>query len=126
MQNKKRKIKILVADDDPAICDAMQLMLEEEGYIVITTVDGETIYKMEKEFPDLLLLDIWMSGQDGREICRYLKKKELTKNIPIIMVSASRDIEKSAKEAGADDFLAKPFKMDDLLHKVAMHTRKVK
>lgn len=111
--------KILVADDDPAICDAVSMILQEEGYLVDTTVDGETIYKMEAEFPDLLLLDIWMSGQDGREICKYLKKKELTSQIPIIMVSASRDIEKSAREAGADDFLEKPFKMDDLLSKIA-------
>lgn len=115
--------KILVADDDPAICDAVQFMLEEEGYTVSTTVNGETIYKMETDFPDLLLLDIWMSGQDGREICKYLKKKELTQNIPIIMVSASRDIEESAKEAGANDFLAKPFKMDDLLNKIAKYTQ---
>ena len=118
--NKKQKT-ILVADDDPAICDALSFMLEEEGYRVITTVNGGTIYKMEKEFPDLLLLDIWMSGQDGREICKYLKKKELTKNIPIIILSASRDIEKSAHDAGADDFLAKPFDMEELLDKIEEH-----
>ncbi|MBA3723337.1 MAG: response regulator transcription factor [Candidatus Levybacteria bacterium] len=121
MDNKKDK-KILIADDDPAICDAVQFMLEEEGYSVDTTVNGETIYKMEKDFPDLLLLDIWMSGQDGREICKYLKKKTLTKNIPVIMISASRDISESAKESGADDFLAKPFKMDDLLGIIAKYT----
>jgi DNA-binding response OmpR family regulator len=118
---KGSKKKILVADDDPAICDAVQFMLEEEGYVVATTVDGETIYKMEKDYPDVLLLDIWMSGQDGREICKYLKKKITTKNIPIIMVSASRDIQESANAAGADDFLAKPFKMDELLNKISKH-----
>lgn len=115
--------KILVADDDPAICDAVQFMLEEEGYFVDTTVNGETILKMEKDYPDLLMLDIWMSGQDGRDICKYLKKKTVTKRIPIIMVSASRDIEESAKESGADDFLAKPFKMDDLLDKIEKLTK---
>ncbi|CAN5137933.1 N/A [soil metagenome] len=113
--------KIIVADDDPAICDALQLMLEEEGYAVETTVDGATIYKMEKELPDLLLLDIWMSGQDGRDICKYLKKNEKTKHIPIIFLSASRDIEQSARDAGSDDFLAKPFQMDELLAKVAKY-----
>lgn len=119
--NKSKKVKVLVADDDPAICDAVQFMLEEEGYDVDTTVNGETIYKMEKNYPDILLLDIWMSGQDGREICKFLKKRESTKNIPIVMVSASRDIEESAKDAGADDFLAKPFRMDDLLSKIAKY-----
>jgi CheY-like chemotaxis protein len=122
MTNKKL-IKILIADDDPAICDAVCFMLEEEGYEVRSTVNGATIYKMEKEFPDLLLLDIWMSGQDGREICKYLKNKNFTKDIPIIMLSASRDIEKSAKDAGADDFLAKPFEMEKLLEKVAYYTK---
>ena len=111
--------RILVADDDPAIVEATTLILEEFGYQVESTVDGATIYKMEIVYPDLLLLDIWMSGQDGREICKYLKKKELTKNIPIIMISASKDVAISAKEAGADDFIAKPYDMDELLSKVA-------
>ncbi len=110
--------KILIADDDPAIVDCIKMILELDGYEVDTTVNGETIFKMEKGFPDLLLLDIWMSGQDGREICKYLKKKELTKNIPIIMISANKDAKRMAKEAGADDFIAKPFEMEDVLSKV--------
>ncbi len=112
------KKKILVADDDPAIVESTTLILEEFGYMVDSTVDGETIYKMERDFPDLLLLDIWMSGQDGREICKYLKGEKMTKHIPIIMISASRDIKQSATEAGADDFLAKPFNMEDLIQKI--------
>jgi CheY-like chemotaxis protein len=115
------KKRILIADDDPAIVDAIQLMLELYEYEVSTTVDGETIYKMEKEYPDLLLLDIWMSGQDGREICKYLKNNPLTKHIPIVMISASHDVIQSAKDAGADDFIAKPFQMHELLQKVEMY-----
>lgn len=115
--------KILVADDDPAIVDSIQMILEDEGYEVDTTVNGEAVYKMEKDYPHLLLLDIWMSGQDGREICKYLKKNPHTKHIPIVMISASREIEKSAKESGADDFLAKPFDIDDLLEKVKKNLR---
>jgi DNA-binding response OmpR family regulator len=111
--------KILIADDDPSICDSLKMMLELEGYEVDTTVNGETIYKMEKDFPDLLLLDIWMSGQDGRDICKYLKTENHTKHIPIIMISASRDIKSSAAESGADDFIAKPFEQEELLKKVS-------
>ncbi len=115
------KKKILVADDDPAIVDSIQLMLELYDYEVSTTVNGETIYKMEKEYPNLLLLDIWMSGQDGREICKYLKNNPLTKHLPIIMTSASHDITQSALDAGANDFIAKPFEMEDLLSKIAKY-----
>lgn len=121
MSNPKTK-KILVADDDPAILDAIKIILEMEGYEVGTTVDGETVAKMFEEQPHLLLLDIWMSGQDGRDICKALKAQDSTKHIPIIMVSASRDIKKSALEAGADDFLAKPFELVDLLNKVRQYT----
>ena len=116
--------KILIADDDPAIVGAVEMMLELEGYDVDTTTNGETIYKMEDQYPDLLLLDIWMSGQDGREICKYLKNEPHTKHIPIIMISASRDVMDSAKQAGADDFIAKPFEMNELLTKVAHYVEK--
>lgn len=124
VSQKKPKYKILVADDDPGIVESLQLMLEDAGYEVATTVDGETVYKMEKEFPDLLLLDIWMSGQDGRQICKFLKKRKHTKHIPIIMISANKDTEQIARDAGADDFLPKPFEMDDLLNKVKSHLPK--
>lgn len=118
-KNYKMKVKkVLIADDDPAIVESTALILTEFGYDVDTTVDGGSIYKMEKEYPDLLLLDIWMSGQDGREICKYLKKKEATKYMPIIMVSASKDVAESAKNSGADDFITKPFDMNFLVNKV--------
>jgi DNA-binding response OmpR family regulator len=110
--------KIMIADDDPGIVDAVEMLLEFEGYNVTTTVDGSTVLDMQDELPDLLLLDIWMSGEDGRDICRRLKAMQSTKNIPVIMVSASRDIKQSAIDAGADDFLAKPFEMNELLAKI--------
>jgi DNA-binding response OmpR family regulator len=110
--------KIMIADDDPAIVDAIELLLEFEGYQVSTTIDGSTVLDMKMELPDLLLLDVWMSGEDGRDICKKLKQSELTKNIPVIMVSASHDIKESALAAGADDFLAKPFQMNELLGKI--------
>ena len=115
--NLKQK-KIMIADDDPGIVDAIEMLLEFEGYEVTSTVDGSTVLDMKENLPDLLLLDIWMSGEDGRDICKKLKQEPLTKNIPVIMVSASRDIKESAMEAGANDFLAKPFEMNDLLKKI--------
>lgn len=108
----------MVADDDPAIVDALKLMLEFAEYNVITTEDGSDVRNLKGKLPDLLLLDIWMSGENGREICKTLKAQQSTKNLPIILISASREVEKSAKEAGAEDFIAKPFEMDDLLEMV--------
>ena len=113
----------MIADDDPGIVDAVEMLLEFEGYEVMSTVDGTTVLDMKGELPDLLLLDIWMSGEDGRDICRKLKHEPITKDIPVIMISASRDIEASALVAGADDFLAKPFEMDELLKKIEHYTK---
>ena len=107
----------MIADDDPGIVDAVEMLLEFEGYDVATTVSGATVLQLN-QLPDLLLLDIWMSGEDGRDICKQLKAKDTTSSLPIIMISASRDIKSSAMEAGADDFLAKPFEMDELLKKI--------
>lgn len=118
----KRK-KILVVDDDPAIVDVLTLMLEDEGYVVEATTSGRNVQAMQDNYPDLLLLDIRLSGMDGRDICRYLKNHQSTENIPIILISASRDIERSAIMAGADDFLAKPFEMNDLLAKIQKYTQ---
>src|SRR5450432_3888413 len=110
--------KIMIADDDPGIVDSMTFMLEFAGYRVSSTLDGASLLQMEDELPDLLLLDIWMSGTDGRDVCKLLRQKPLTSKLPIVMISASKDIERSALDAGADDFLAKPFEMDELLKKI--------
>lgn len=115
----------MIADDDPGIVDAVEMLLEFEGYERVSTLDGsKTITVMKEEQPDLLLLDIWMSGEDGRDICKRIKLDDELKHIPVIMVSASRDIRSSAIEAGADDFLAKPFEMYEMLSKIAYYTQK--
>lgn len=114
----EKQRKIMVADDDPAILDAIGIMLEFEGYAVQSISNGTDLLTMTDQLPDLLLLDIWMSGSDGRDICKYLKRNPQTSNIPVVLISASKDIERSAIEAGADDFLAKPFDMDDLIKKI--------
>ena len=107
--------KILVADDDAGIVDAMQILLTDEGYEVITTLDGEKIYEMYEQHPDLVFLDIWMSGVNGNTVCRKLKDDDKTKAVPIIIFSANRDIEEIAMECGADGFLSKPFEINELL-----------
>jgi len=110
--------KITVADDDPGILDAVGMMLEMEGYEVNATLNGNNILNFQEPLPDIYVLDIWMSGTDGRDLCKKLKSEDLTKNIPVILISASNDLQRSAESAGADDFLAKPFEIDMLLAKI--------
>jgi DNA-binding response OmpR family regulator len=112
--NNHKNKKILIADDDPAILEALQMMLEDEGYEVELSLEGKSIYKMKKNYPDLVLLDIWMSGIDGGDICTHLKQNKSTKHIPVIMISANKDVGIIAKGAGADDYISKPFQMHEL------------
>lgn len=118
---QERRKKILVADDDPDILEVLTLILEENGYEVETTSDGQTLHMLERNLPDLLLLDIWMSGWHGREICRYLKSQETTKALPVVLFSANRETQQIAQEAGADDFITKPFDLGHLLETIGRY-----
>jgi DNA-binding response OmpR family regulator len=113
--------RILVADDDPGIGDMLREMLEEAGYDVEIQADGHALQQMAEPFPDLLFLDIRLSGTDGQSICHSLKSQEATHALPIILLSAHKDTRQIARDAGADDYLAKPFEMDDLLALVAKY-----
>ena len=111
--------KILIAEDDEAIAEMLQLVLEGEGYDVETQADGHVVRMMNGPSPDLLFLDIHLSGIDGRVICRHLKSQERTRHIPIVLISAVKERGEGAKEVGADAFLAKPFEMQDFLTLIA-------
>ncbi len=110
-----RKLHVLIADDDKAIVDAIGLYLEFEGFDVSSTYDGNTLLDLSRPFPNVIVLDIWMSGVDGLEICRKLKRDPERKHIPILIMSASRDLKQSATAAGAQGSISKPFEMQDLL-----------
>lgn len=109
---------IVVADDDPAILDAMKMILELYNFTVETIADGLIFPRLAILKPKLLFLDICMSGVDGAEVCKTLKMSEATRDIPIVMISASGDLLKTVKLSGADDYLAKPFEVQDLISKV--------
>lgn len=113
-----KKYNILVADDDPSILDVVKIVLEEEGYIVETTLDGNVIPKIHNKMPDLLLLDIWMSGQDGRDICKQIKSDSMISSLPVILFSANKNIENIALQYKAQDYLSKPFEIQELIRKV--------
>jgi len=120
-----RRTRVLVVDDDPDILDAVRFTLEDEGYIVTTTEKGEYVENLHDGnggLPDLILLDVLLSGKDGRTICRQLKSRADTRHILIIMISAHPDARESAAAVGADDFLAKPWDIDDLIAMVRRFT----
>ena len=109
---------ILVADDDPAIVDALRMMLEDEGFGVHTTLNAQDVAGLAAAGPDLILLDIWMSGHNGGDVCRNLKDDVSTGDIPVVLMSANYDIKSIAHYAGADDYIFKPFNIDDMLIKI--------
>ena len=111
--------KILIIDDEPAILLVSRRRLEANGYEVITAASGkEGIEKAAVCEPDLILLDIIMPGLDGYEVCRRLKGSEKTREIPVIIFTASSPPDSSGERAielGAAACLTKPFESDDLL-----------
>lgn len=114
------KGKILVIEDDEAISDAVQMVLRSSGYDVKTLTEGgeETHQAVKADKPDVIILDMLLSGEDGRIVCKKLKEDQASKQIPIIVISAHPDGRAMAASAGADDFLSKPFTINDLLAKV--------
>ena len=111
--------RILVVDDEPDILEFLQIILEEEGYEVVTSDKGEYLEQLHNGgLPHLILVDVLLSGKDGREIVKFLKGQEETKHIPIIMFSAHPSAAETARQAGANDFLAKPFDINVLLAKI--------
>jgi CheY-like chemotaxis protein len=112
------KKRVLVVDDSEAILEVVKMTLEMAGYEVTTSLTGERFQHMENDLPDLILLDVLLSGEDGRAICERLKGNEKTGHIPVILLSAHAGLRQAAAECGANDFLAKPFRITDLRNMV--------
>lgn len=114
--------KILVVDDEPRNVKILQIQLNARGYTVYTAADGlEALDLVEKETPDLVLLDINMPKMDGFEVVRRIRKNKTTEFIPIVMITALRDTRENrikSIESGADDFIEKPFDSLEVLARV--------
>ena len=113
--------KILVVDDEPFNVELLEAHLSVAEYEVVTAYGGEeALEKVESEKPDLILLDVMMPGLNGFDVCKILKEKEETMFIPVVMVTALRELEDKIKgiESGADDFLTKPVNSIELLTRV--------
>lgn len=111
--------RILVVDDDTDILSIMQTLLTMKGFEVEVISKGENAISKTNSFkPDIILLDVLISGYDGRAICKQLKSDADTRHIPVIMFSAHPGAAASIVDYGADDFIVKPFDISHLLKKV--------
>jgi len=118
--------KILVVEDEIALQETLAYNLKKQGYEVFATADGSEALDLAREIePDLIVLDIMLPGIDGFEVCRILRKEMI---MPVIMLTARDDeIDRVVGlEVGADDYLAKPFSMRELLARVKAQLRRVR
>jgi PAS domain S-box-containing protein len=115
---------ILIIDDDPANIGVISASLEDNGLKVFVARDGESgLQKARYAQPGLILLDVLMPGLDGFEICNLLKEEQVTRDIPVIFMTALTATEEKVKgfEAGGVDFITKPFQQDEVLARVRTH-----
>ena len=106
--------KLLIIEDDPGIRDVFKIIFEKEGYDVQSSIDGMSVLNNHFITPDVILLDRWLGLVDGLAVCRHLKAGEATRHVPVILVSASLNIRRAAKEVGAEASLDKPVDLKEL------------
>ena len=113
--------RVLVVDDDPVIVRLLEVNFEMEGFQVVTAVDGQDgVDKAKSEQPDVVVSDVMMPKLNGLELTAALKADDSTKHIPIILLSAKAQVDdvRAGLEAGADDYVTKPFEPLDLIDRV--------
>ncbi|WP_461450676.1 response regulator transcription factor [Mucilaginibacter sp.] len=116
MEDRTRQKKLLIIEDDVDILEILDCIFCEEGYQVVLSETGFESEDLSMINPDLILLDLRLSstGREGATICMRLKSKAETCHIPIILLSAERDIKQVCTDCGADNYLSKPFDIDQL------------
>jgi CheY-like chemotaxis protein len=109
------KKKVLLLEDDPDILYTLGIVLENSGYEVTSLSSGKAIIDGTCGLPDVYILDKRMPDMDGLDVCRHIRNQGQSKNIPVIIISASPRFGPQAIKAGANDFLEKPFEMKKFL-----------
>jgi DNA-binding response OmpR family regulator len=111
--------KIVIVDDSRDLLEVLKFFLEEKGHEVETATREHDLKVLIKSFsPDLIILDIYLQQEDGREICKELRKQEETKYLCILLFSASSRALTNYREYGADGYLEKPFSLDEIVEKI--------
>ena len=107
--------KILVADDQKELVEAMKIRFESDGYEVVEAYNGEEcLEKAKKELPDLIIMDVAMPQMDGYEAVKEIKGDETTKHIPIFMLTGKDQMEDTFRMEGVQEYIIKPFEYKDL------------
>jgi two-component system phosphate regulon response regulator PhoB len=117
------KRKILVVDDSTLVAEAVKAKLEANNYEVQLAYSGEeALEQVAREIPDLMILDVYMPGIDGFEVCKRLREKKETQSLPIVMLSSRGNIKEKLAgfRVGADDYLVKEFDLLDLPYRVKL------
>jgi DNA-binding response OmpR family regulator len=110
---------ILIVDDSRDILEVMQSVLEIDGHEVrCATGKSQMIFALTEFKPDIIIIDIILNGDNGRDVCKELKANEDTKDIPVMLMSASPALLNDHKECGAADVISKPFHLSDLTDKI--------
>lgn len=115
------KERILIIEDEPNIIELVAYNLEKEGWLVSKAQTGEEGWeKIQAEHPDIILLDLMLPGIDGMEICRRTRQNKLTRDIPIIILTAKAEEADRVLglESGADDYVTKPFSPRELIARI--------
>ncbi len=114
-----RKTRIHILEDDQEIRNVIEILLKEEGFeLQLSSSFSELKKNIKDAMPDLFLLDVMLPDGNGTEICEDLKTDIFTKHIPIIVMSAQDNSKQKALEAFADDYISKPFDIEEVLTKI--------
>lgn len=110
---------IQIIEDDEAIRDVIEYILQQSDYDVTVAASAKEFkINLFNTLPDLILMDVRLPDGNGLQLCRKMKQSMDTRHIPVIIMSAHANAEESSKEALADDFIAKPFDLDELLRRI--------
>ena len=123
------KLKMLIVEDEEALLDLLKFNFNKEGYKIDTATDGETaLEKILYNPPDIIILDWMLPKLSGIELCRRIRKNKEHKNIPIIMLTAKGEEEDKLRglETGADDYITKPFSVNELVARVKAVLRRIR